>query len=71
MAIMVRSQLLNKFRKEDSFINNELAYKRQRNFFTTLVKKTKRNSYNNLNENKITDNKSSWKTLKPSFTEKH
>ena len=41
-AIMVRTQLLNKFRKENSFIN-ELAYKRQRNFCTTLIKKTKRN----------------------------
>ena len=68
-AIMVRTQLLNKFRKENSFIN-ELAYKRQRNFCTTLIKKTKRNFYNNLNVNKITDNKSFWKTVKPSFTEK-
>ena len=56
-TIIVRTQLLNKFRKEKSFIN-ELAYKRQRNFCTTLIKKTKRNFYNNLNVNKITDNKS-------------
>ena len=61
-AIMVWTQLLNKFSKENSFIS-ELAYKRQR-------KKTKRNFYNNLNVNKITDNKSLWKTVKPSFTEK-
>ena len=66
---MVWIQLLNKFRKENSFIN-ELAYKRQRNFCTTLIRKTKRNFYNNLNVNKITDNKSFWKTVKPSFTEK-
>ena len=46
-AIMVRTQLLNKFRKENSFIN-ELAYKRQRNFCITLIKKTRRNFYNNL-----------------------
>ena len=68
-AIMVWTKLLNKFRKENSFIN-ELEYKRQRNFCTTLIKKTKRNFYNNLNVNKITDNKSFWKTVKPSFTEK-
>ena len=68
-AIMIRTQLLNKFRKENSFIN-ELGYKRQRNFCTTLIKKIKRNFYNNLNVNKITDNKSFWKTVKPSFTEK-
>ena len=63
-AIMVRTQLLNKFRQD------ELAYKRQRNFCTTLIRKTKRNFYNNLNVNKITDNKSFWKTVKPGFTEK-
>ena len=68
-AIMVRTKLLNKFRKENSFIN-ELEYKRQRNFCTTLIKKTKRNFYNNLNVNKIADNKSFWKIVKPSFTEK-
>ena len=68
-AIMVWTQRLNKFRKENSFIN-ELAYKRQRNFCTKLIKKTKRTFYNNLNVNKITDNKSFWKTVKLSFTEK-
>ena len=68
-AIMVRTKLLNKFRKENSFIN-ELEYKRQRSFFTTLIKKSKRNFYNSLNVNKITDNKSFRKTVKPSFTEK-
>ena len=31
---------------------------------------TKRNFYNNLNVNKITDNRSFWKTVKSSFTEK-
>ena len=68
-AIMVRTQRLNKFRKENSFING-LAYKRQRNFCTTLIKKTQRNFYNNLIVNKITHNKSFWKTVKLSFTKK-
>ena len=44
--------------------------KRQRNFCTTLIKKSKRNAYNNLNLNKIADNKSFWKSVKPSFTKK-
>ena len=66
---MVRTQFLNKFRKGNSFIN-ELAYKRQRNFCTRFIKKTKRNFYNNLNVNQITDNKSFCKTVKTSFTEK-
>ena len=68
-AIMVRTQLLDKFRKENS-VTNELAYKRQRNFCTKLIKKTTRSFYSNLNVNKIADNKSFWKTVKPSFTEK-
>ena len=63
------TQVLNKFRKENSFIN-ELVYKRQRNFCTTLIKKTKKNFYNNLNAKSISDNKSFWKTVKPSFTKK-
>ena len=68
-AIMVRTQLLNKFRKENPFIN-KLTYKRQRTFCTKLIKRTKRNFYYNLNVNKITDNKSFWKTVNSSFTEK-
>ena len=51
-AIMVRTRLLNKFRKENSFIS-ELACKRQRNFCTTLIKKTKRSFHNDLNAKKI------------------
>ena len=64
---MVQTQLLYKFRKENSIIN-ELAYKRQRYFCTTFIRKTKRNFYINLNLNKITDNKPFWKKVKPSFT---
>ena len=63
-----KAKLLNKFRKKNPFIN-ELEYKRQRNFRTTLFKNTKRNFYNSLNINKITDDKSFWKTIKSSFTE--
>ena len=68
-TIMLWTNPLNKFRKENSFIN-ELAYKRQRNFRAKLIKKIKTNFYNNLNLNKIPDDKSFWKTVKPSFTEK-
>ena len=64
---MVRTHFLNKFRKESSFMS-ELEYKRQCNFCTALFKKTKQNFNNNVN--KINDNKSFWKTGKPSFTEK-
>ena len=68
-AIMVRTHLFNKFRRKNSFIN-ELAYKMQRKFCAKLIKKTRSNFYNNQSINKITDNNSFWKTVKPSFTEK-
>ena len=67
--IIVQIRLLNNFIKEDSFIN-EIVYKRWRNFCAMLIKNTKRNFINNRNVNKITDNKSFWKSVKPSFTEK-
>ena len=67
-AIVVRIRLLNKFRKENPFLY-ELAYESQRNFCVKFIKETKMNFQNNLNVNWITD-KSFWKTVKPSFTEK-
>ena len=39
-------------------------------FFTTLIKDTKKNCYNILNVNKITNSRPFWKTVKPSFNEK-
>ena len=66
---MVLTKLLNKVGKENSFIN-ELEYKRQCKFCTTIIKKIKRNFYNKLNENKITNKKTFWETMKPSFNEK-
>ena len=35
-----------------------------------LLRKTKKEFYNNLNVKYITENKPFWKTVKPSFTEK-
>ena len=55
--IMAPTKLLNKFRKVNSFIN-ERAYKKQRDFCTALIKKTKTNFYNNLTVNNTTNNKS-------------
>ena len=61
-------------RNQAPFMNKSvqmaIMVKRQRNFCTALIKKTKRNFYNTLNVNKITDNKPFWKTVNPSLTEK-
>ena len=68
-AIMNRSRLLNKFKKDNSE-QNKWAYKKQRNLCVKLLKKAKRTFYNTLDVKKISDNKTFWKTIKPNFTEK-
>ena len=68
-AIMLRTKLLNKF-YQDRTDKTRLAYKRQRNLCTSLLKKTKREYYGNLNPALISDNKKFWKTVKPFFSDK-
>ena len=68
-AIMTRKHLLNKLRKFNC-PENQLAYKRQRNYCVKLLKRSKIDFYNNLNVKKVTDNKHFWKTIKPNFTDK-
>ena len=68
-AIMNRSRLLNRYRKEKTEATRS-AYKRQRNFCVKLLRKTKKEFYNNLNVKYITENKLFLKTVKPSFTDK-
>ena len=47
-AIMNRSRLLNRYRKEKTEATRS-AYKRQRSFCVKLLRKTKKEFYNNLN----------------------
>ena len=68
-AIITRTRLLNKLRKFNC-PENQLAYKRQRNYCAKLLKRSKKDFYNNLNVKKVTDNKHFWKTIKPNFTDK-
>ena len=68
-AIMQRSKLrnkLNKFRTPEA----NSAYKKQRNICTSLLRKTKRNYFENLDPSAISDNKKFWKTIKPLFSDK-
>ena len=69
-AIMTRTRLLNKLRKFNC-PENQLAYKRQRNYCVKLLKRSKKDFYNNLNVKKVTDNKHFWKTIEPNFTDKN
>ena len=52
-AIMNRSSLLNRYRKEKTEATRS-AYKRPRNFCVKLLRKTKKEFYNNLNVKYIT-----------------
>ena len=68
-AIVTRTRLLNKLRKFNC-PENQLTYKRQRNYCVKLLKRSKTDFYNNLSVKKVTDNKHFWKTIKPNFTDK-
>ena len=68
-AIMIRSALEKKYYKSKS-VEDRHAFKRQRNYCNRMYKREKRNYFNNLNLNKITDNKTFWKTVKPFLSNK-
>ena len=68
-AIMVRSLLRNKCLKLKT-IKSRLAYTQQRNYCCSLIRQAKRNFYENLDPNLITDNRKFWKQVKPFFSNK-
>ena len=67
--IMKRSRLRNKYLKNDNKENRKL-YARQRNYCLSLLRKTKKAYYENLDERKISDHKLFWKSVKPSLSER-
>ena len=69
-AIMNRLRLLNRYRKEKKTETTRSAYKRQRNFCVKLLRKTKKEFYNNPNVKYITENILFCKTVKPTFIDK-
>ena len=69
-AIMNRSRLKNRFLKNPND-TNKCNYNKQRNYCVNLIKREKKKYYNNLNLNKITDNKKFWTTIKPLFSDKN
>ena len=66
---MTRSRLRNRFLKNRSEENRKLFCK-QRNKCVSLLRKTKKDYFENLNEKNITDNKRFWKTIKPFLSKK-
>ena len=49
---------------------NKGKYSHQRNYCVSLLRKTKNTYYSNLNEKKIKDNKTFWKTVQPFLSDK-
>ena len=63
-AIMTWTKLRNIF-PQNSSEQNRIRSTKQRNFCVSLLRKTKKRYYENLNEKSIVDNKLFWKTVKP------
>ena len=67
--IMLRSKLRNRPNRERT-ISSNLAYKKQRNKCSSLLRKNKNKYYGNLDHALISDNRKFWKTVKPLFSDK-
>ena len=61
---MTRTKLRTIFLQNRSE-ENRIRYTKQRNFCVSLLRKTKKRYYENLNEKFVVDNKLFWKTVKP------
>ena len=67
--IMKRSRLRNTFIADNSQFN-KVAYNRQRNKCTSLIRKAKNTFYSTLHPDRVSDSKTFWRTVKPLFSEK-
>ena len=67
--IMKRSNLRNKYLKSRSEEDKQ-RFRKQRNLCVSLLRKTKRSYYSNLNEKSVIDNRTFWKTVKPILSNK-
>ena len=63
-AIFTRARLRNKFFQKWHEENRKL-YTQQRNHCVVLLRKTKREFYENINKKDVTDNKTFWKNFNP------
>ena len=66
---MKRTNFCNKFLNHKTDESRQ-AFVKQRDYCVSLLRKSKRNYYSNLNVKDITDNKKFWKTIKPLFSDK-
>ena len=66
---MTRTKLRNIFLQNKSE-ENKIRYTKQRNFCVSLLRKTKKRYYENLNGKSVVDNNLFWKTVKPLLSDK-
>ena len=66
---MVRTRLRNIFLKNRSE-ENKINYNKQRNLCVTLLRKSKKQYYQNLSVENVCDNKKFWKVVKPLLSNK-
>ena len=67
--IMKRSNVRNKYLKSRSE-EDRPRFRKQQNLFVSLLRKTKRSCYSNLNEKNVIDNRKVWKMVKPMLSNK-
>ena len=67
--IMRRTRLRNKFfRNRNDY--NKREFSKERNYYVSLVRKSKKLYYSNLDEKNVTDNKTFRKTIQPFLSDK-
>ena len=66
---MKRSRLRSNFLRNRTE-ENKILYNRQRNYCVSLLRKSKKGYYENLNIKNVTDNKLFWKSVKPLLSDK-
>ena len=68
-AIMTRSMLKRRYNLDRTTINFE-KYKKQLNIYVSLLRKSKKQYFNNTDVKNLTDNKKFWKIIRPKFSNK-
>ena len=76
MTKSLRKMIMNRSRCKNAFYKNKTSenwenYRKLRNDCVKMTKKVKKEYFENLNLNSITDNKKFWKSVKPNFTNKN
>ena len=68
-AIMTRPMLKRRYNLDRTTINFE-KYKKQLNIYVNLLRKSKKQYFNNTDVKNLTDNKKFWKIIRPKFSNK-